>query len=159
MTVVFCFLVSPVLINPPDFHKNITALEPGKKYDFSMESLQTMRSTFRTPLSSDFCFFRVLTVISCFAICVAFQPFQQVIFHHQLTPTDLQSRKIRAVQKVVCPSFGNLQCFCDLLGIHYIRHGFKGLSVHNNLLSGMKKQPRNNAELLCSKHNLSDKNI
>ena len=142
MAVVFSLLVSPVLIKPPVFHKFFSALELEKRCIFSIETLQTMRSMFRLSLSADLPLFRLLTVFSRFSVCPAFQPFYKLIFHHQFAPADPQGRKIRAVQKVICPRFGNLQRFRKLLCIHHIRHGFKRFSAHKNLLSCTKKQPR-----------------
>ena len=86
--------------------------------------------------------FQLMTVFLCFPVCATFQPFHKLMFHHQFSSADPQSWKIRAVQKVVCPRFGNLQRSRKLLCIHYIRHGFKWLFAHKNLLSCMKKQPR-----------------
>ena len=83
---VFCFLVSPVLIKPPDFHKFFPAFELEKCCDFLMETPQTMRSIFRLALSADLPLFQLLTVFSWCSVCPTFQPLQQLIFHHQFAP-------------------------------------------------------------------------
>ena len=140
MAVVFSLLVSPVLIKPPVFHYFFSALELEKWCDFSIETLQMMRSMFRLTLSADLPLFRLLTMFLHFPVCTTFQPFHKLIFHHQFTPADPQGWKIRAVQKVVCPRFGNLQRFRNLLCVHHIGHGFKWFSAHKILLSCMKKQ-------------------
>ena len=79
-----------------------------------------MWSTFCLVLSADLSLFQLLTVFLWFLVCMAFQPFNQLIFHHQLAPADPQGWEIRAAQKVVRARYGNLQRLRKLLCVHYI---------------------------------------
>ena len=102
----------------------------GKVTRFLIEMLWTMPGTFSSALPADLPLFQLLTVFLWFLVCMAFQPFNQLIFHHQLAPADPQGWEIRAAQKVVHARFGNLQRFCKLLCVQHIGHCFKRLSTH-----------------------------
>ena len=63
------------------------------------------------PTSEDVVFYASLAaIILLLSVGVASQPFQQIMLHHQLSSSNPQSGKIRAVQQVVCPGFGKKSC-------------------------------------------------
>ena len=101
------------------------------------------------PLSVNSRFSQLLTAVLPLSVGMAPQPFQQILFHHQLSPANSQGRKIRAVQQVVCPGFGNAKHLRKLLGIHHIGHGFQWFSAHKSPFRHKKAATKTRDCLKC----------
>lgn len=90
-----------------------------------------------------------MTAVLPLSVGVAPQPFQQIMLHNQLPSADPQSGKIRAVQQVVCPGFGNAKHIRKLFCIHHIGHGFQWFSAHKSPSQHKKAATKNRDCLKC----------